>query len=146
MSVEKGYGPVNFGTTQVELCDGLSELSSFEVMSIKVERVTVAIVFLFLLGATVYNIYAYLWKSHMYSSYPLVLGYVLLTVYSAMGVVYELYMGFACGKNDCFTHLLVSIMPEYRVYFYSEKHHSYITQISIFWKLRQQLLWGLGMC
>ena len=38
------------------------------------------------------------------------------------------------------------MMPEYSVYFFSERHKSYLVEISILWKLRQQLLWGLGIC
>ncbi len=60
MSLEKGYGPVNYGTTQIELCDGL--LSDFQANFIKTERVTMAAIFLLLLGISVYNIYTYLWK------------------------------------------------------------------------------------
>jgi len=36
-------------------------------------------------------------------------------------------------------------MPEYRVYFYNEQHKSYLVEISILWKVRQQLYWGLGL-
>ncbi len=81
----------------------------------------------------------------MYSSYPLVFAYSILVLYGIMGVCYEIYMGFRCGQHDCFTHLLVSIMPEYRVYFYNEKHQSYLVEISLIWKVRQQLYWGLGV-
>ena len=37
-------------------------------------------------------------------------------------------------------------MPEYKIYFAKETHKNYLMSISIFWKLRQQLLWGLGVC
>ena len=123
MSLEKGYGPVNFGTTQVELLDG--SLSGFQAVFIKAERVTMATSFLLLLGFSSYNIYSYLWKGKRYSSYPLVLGYINITLYSIICVLYELYMGFACGGQDCFTHYLISIMPEYRRT--QEKHQNYLT-------------------
>lgn len=136
MVLEKGYGPANYGTTKVDLCDGLSEMSSFEHSFVKVERVSLAVFFTFLLVMAIYNIYTYLWKRRLYLCYPLVIGYVFLVLFSVTGAAYELYMGFACGNHDCFIHLLISITKEYRIYFFTEKHYSYITQISIFWKLR----------
>ena len=137
---------MNFGTAEVQLVDGLTELSSFEVDFIKTERVFLAICFLAMLCLTIYNIYAYLWKGVMLKSYPLIFSYVLLTLFSFMGVFYEIFMGFRCGEQDCFTHLLVSVMPEYRLYFAKEKHKDYLVEISMLWKIRQQLLWGLGIC
>lgn len=103
---------------------------------VKVERISLAVTFAVLLGMACYNIYMYLWKGRLYTCYPLVIAYIFLVLFSVTGVVYEFFMGFACGKHDCFIHLLISITPQYRVYFYAEKHYSYITQISIFWKLR----------
>ena len=66
---------------------------------------------------TCYNVYAYLLKGVIVKSYPLIFSYVLLTLFSLIGVFYEIFMGFRCGEQDCFTHLLVSVMPEYRLYF-----------------------------
>ena len=103
MPLEQGYGPVNFETTQVDLCDGLNELSEFAVGLIKGERVFLAICFLALLCFTIYTVYAYLWKGRIYKSYPLIFSYILLALFSMIGVFYELFMGFRCGKQDCFT-------------------------------------------
>ena len=97
MSLEQGIGPINFGVTQVELCDGLNELSSFEIGFIKVERVTFALIYLTLLSLAVYNIYFYLWKGRLYYSFPLVVGYFFLVAFSVCGIAYETYMGFGCG-------------------------------------------------
>ena len=98
MPLEQGYGPVNFGTTQVELCDGLSDLSEFQVDFIKTERVFLALCFLAMLCLTVYSLYIYLWKGMIFRSYPLIFSYVLLALFSFMGVFYEIFMGFRCGK------------------------------------------------
>ena len=144
-SLEHGIGPINFGTTQVEPCDGLSEVSNSANIFLKGERILFGLAFGFMLGLTCFTAYRFLYKRQMYGSYPLVFTYIILGVLSFMGVFYEFFMGFRCGDQDCFTHLLVSIMPEYRVYFFSEKHKDYLVQISILWKLRQQLLWALGM-
>ena len=144
-NLEMGIGPINFGTAQVERCNGLDEISQFEKVFIKVERAIFATIFLGMFILTVYNCYKYLYKRHMYSSYPLVFNYVCLFLFALMGVFYEMYMGFRCGNNDCFAHLLISVMPEYSVYFFSEEHKSYLVEVSIMWKLRQQLLWGLGI-
>ena len=112
-------------------------MSEFDVDFIKTERVFFAICFLGMLCVTVYNMYAYLWKGLMFKSYPLLISYILLSLFGLLGIFYEIYMGFRCGKQDCFTHLLVSTMPEYRVYFMHEEHKSYLIEISILWKLRQ---------
>ena len=53
--------------------------------------------FLVILSMTIYNVYAYLYKARMYSSYPLVFAYSILVAYGIMGVFYELFMGFRCG-------------------------------------------------
>jgi len=143
--LERGVGPINFGTTQVPQEDGLNELDPLETFFMKGERVFFAAIFGGMLIFTLYNIYSYLWKAKMYGSWPLVFSYVVLLLFSSINTFYELYMGFRCGKHDCYTHLLVSIMPEYRVYFFSEQHKSYLVEISVMWKIRQQLLWGLGM-
>ena len=103
---------------------------------IKVERVTFSVAFMVMLGTCIVNIYAYLYKGGMASSYPLVLAYIVLTIFSLLGTVYELFMGFGCGNHDCFTHLLITIMPEYRLQRLEDVHKSYMTTISIFWKLR----------
>ena len=66
MTLEHGVGPINFGVDQPSLCDGLSDLSTFENYSIKTERVALALSFLALLIITIYNIYSYLWKGMMY--------------------------------------------------------------------------------
>ena len=136
MPLEKGIGPIHFNTSHVPECDGLNDLSMFENDFVKTERVILALTFLALLIITIYNIYSYLWKGMMYQSYPLVFTYIVLVLFSVLGFIYEIYMGFRCGSTDCFTHLLVSIMPEYQIYFAEEKHKNYLRDISIFWKLR----------
>ena len=120
--LEQGIGPVNLGLVPVQLEDGLDELGEGQTVFLKSERILLALAFLGILIFSLYNIYQYLYKAHMYSSYPLVFAYSILVLYGIMGVCYEIYMGFRCGQQDCFTHLLVSIMPEYRVYFYNERH------------------------
>ena len=37
------------------------------------------------------------------------------------------------------------MMPEYSVYFASERHRDFLVEISLLWKIRQQLFVGLGI-
>ena len=96
-NIEQGVGPINFGLSPVQLEDGLNELNETQTLFLKGERVTLALMFLVILCMTIYNIYAYLYKARMYSSYPLVFAYSILVAYGTMGVFYELFMGFRCG-------------------------------------------------
>ena len=82
----------------------------------------IGLIFFVMLCFTIWNIYSYLWKQVGLRSYPIVISYILLVLFSAVGMIYEFFMGFRCGKHDCFTHLLVSMMPEYRVFFLTERH------------------------
>ena len=36
-------------------------------------------------------------------------------------------------------------MPEYSVYFATERHRDFLVEISLLWKIRQQLFVGLGI-
>ena len=112
-SLEMGIGPINFERTVVSPCDGLSEVSDTANVFLKIERIVFGLAFGFMLAFACYTAYSYLWKRQMYGSYPLVFAYVNLVILSLMGLFYEFFMGFRCGHQDCFTHLLVSIMPEY---------------------------------
>ena len=96
-----------------------------------------SLVFTAMLILTAFIIYAYMWKRGAFRSYPVVFSYTLLVIFCSVNVVYELYMAFRCGKNDCFSHLLVSMMPEYRNYFFNEQHKSYLVEVSIIWKIKQ---------
>ena len=98
LPLERGVGPINFGTTPVALEDGLNELNSAQTSFLKIERVVFALCFLVMLGLCLFNVYFYLYKARMYASYPLVFSYVVLIVFGLFGTGYEFYMGFHCGE------------------------------------------------
>lgn len=112
--LERGIGPINLGSkSDPPLEDG--SLSSAEATFIRVERVFLAIMYLAMMAFCLFNSWSYLYRAGMYKSYPLFFAYVIIFLYSFAGIFYEFYMGFHCGEQDCFTHLMVSIMPEYEL-------------------------------
>ena len=72
---------------------------------IKAERVLMIVCFITMLLGCAWNIYYYLLKHGMYKSFPLVISYILITLFSLNNLVYETYMGFGCGAQDCLVHL-----------------------------------------
>lgn len=107
MLQEKNHGDEDFGKSPKDQVDSIDYLSESSLQLLKVERVLIAFAFFILLGLALRNVWKYLIKGKMYKSYPILLSYILLVVYSALSVVYELYMGFGCGGHDCFDQLLV---------------------------------------
>jgi len=89
--------------------------------------------YVLMLVLTCVNIWNYLIKRQMYKSYPLCVAYVLLLLISTTGVVYELVMGIYCGDNDCINDLLDE---------HSMNDGSFIL---LFWAIRQQLVWSMGV-
>ena len=102
----------------------------------KIERVTLAVIFFIMLSLCAYNTYFYLYRAKMYRSYPLVFAYIVVALFSFMGIYYELFMGFHCGSQDCFTHLLITIMPEYSFERLREEHQNWLMGIAILFKIR----------
>ena len=80
----------------------------------------------------------------MYRSYPLVLSYLMLLAIAVIGIVYEVYMGFSCGPKDCFFNILIVYKPSLEEH-YEKAHKSSVILIAVFWKIKQQLLLGLGL-
>ena len=134
--IDSALGPIQFGKTfDPPLEKGF--LDKRQEIFVKVERVTLAVIFFLMMCLCGYNVYFYLYRAKMYRSYPLIFAYIIVAVFSFMGIFYELYMGFHCGGQDCFTHLLIAIMPEYSFERRNEEHQNYLKGISILWKIRQ---------
>jgi len=73
----------------------------------------------------------------MYKSYPILVTYMILVLFSALEIAYEFYMGFACGEHDCFDFLIDAIQPIHsEVYHFNLRHRSKIEVIAILWKVR----------
>ena len=143
-TLERGIGPIQLGSAKdPPLEEGF--LSSGLTTFLRIERVLLAIFYLVMMAFCIYNTWSYLYKARMYKSYPLMFLYIIIFLYSLHGIFYELFMGFHCGDQDCFTHLMVTIMPEYELLYREETHKSLMAEIGVLWKIRQQLFWGLAM-
>ena len=141
---ELGVGPINFGSkTDPPLENGF--LSSGQATFLKVERVILALLFFTMFTLCVYNTYTYLYKARMFKSRPLVFAYLLILLSSISGIGYEFYMTFHCGQQDCYTHAVIAMMPEYELQYQNEPHKAILQQIKLMKMIREQLNWCFGM-
>ena len=118
--------------TMTEIVDDYSDSA---IMFLKTQRVFLTFAYMVLLGLAIFNVWHYLVLQKMWKSYPMLVSYVLLVLFSAISFIYELYMVLGCGERDCVYHMLVDTSPQYKDHF-NDMHKSEVTAISVFWKLR----------
>ena len=127
--------------------DEIVDISSEATAVLKVERTLMGFMYLLMLVLACANVWNYLIKRRMYKSYPMVVAYIILVSFSLFGSIYELFMGLHCGTHDCITYVLLNkdISKTDRQDF-RKIHKPNITAIGVSWKIRQQLLWSMGVC
>ena len=114
------------------------DITPAQILIDKAERVILGFFFFMLFGLAINNVWMYLIKQKMYKSVPMLVTYILLILFSGFQVFYEFYMGFVCEEHDCL----------YDVLLYQAKDDSYKNQVMtlyVFWRVKQQLMWGLGI-
>ena len=114
------------------------DITPAQILIDKAERVILGFFFFMLFGLAINNVWMYLIKQKMYKSVPMLVTYILLILFSGFQVFYEFYMGFVCEEHDCLYDILL----------YQAKDDSYKDQVMtlyVFWRVKQQLMWGLGI-
>ena len=113
----------------------VEDYSDGAIMFSKTLRVFLTFAYAVLLGLAIYNIWHYLYLQKMWKSYPMIVSYILLVLFSTISFIYELYMVLGCGERDCVYHMLTDTSPQYVGHF-NDMHKTEVTTISVFWKLR----------
>ena len=128
--------------------DDIADISSEATAVLKVERTLMGFMYLLMLVLACANVWNYLIKRRMYKSYPLVVAYFILVSFSTFGSIYELFMGIHCGTHDCIAFVLAknNDLSKSDPQHYDSNHKPNITAIGVSWKIRQQLLWSMGVC
>ena len=80
-----------------ETNDYLPDVETGAILGMKVERTLFAFSYGVMLVVACCNVYNYLIKKQMYKSFPMTMAYLILIIYSMLGIGYELYMSISCG-------------------------------------------------
>ena len=83
-----------------------AEISVARQIILKGERVILGFFYFLLFGLAANNVWQYIIKQKMYKSVPMLVTYILLLIFASISIIYEFYMGFACGSHDCMEKLL----------------------------------------
>ena len=134
--------PLGDGMDDIDYADDIPDIKTSATIGLKIERTLMAFLYCVMLTVACTNIWNFLIKKKMYTSYPMTTAYIILVVYSIISIAYELYMSIGCGEHDCLASIYTinKIADEggddgkkFRT------HWEVISVIGKFWRVRQQL-------